>query len=324
MGTAHCRVPETRVVEGAFTSLLGATDAPGRVVVLSRQPNVYTSTSLSEIIRCELPDGRELELFCKYGAPRAGDSYGHQGGVPYEVLVYRHVLDPLKSSVPTFFGAYIDAPGGRTWLVIEHVAGSLRMSRTADPLAMPHAARWIGEFHRRHEDRTADDEMSFLTRYDFAFYEGWARRTERFAASLRSRYPWLSSLCEGFPQLIPALMAAPSTIIHGECYPENILVRDGAVYPVDWESAAIAAGEIDLASLTERWSKEVAEQCELAYRSARWPQGFPHYDADRTLAIAQLYLHLRWLGDRPERTIARNSRWRFAALRSLGEQIGVI
>jgi len=198
------------------------------------------------------------------------------------------------------------------------------MSRTADPLAMPRAARWIGEFHRRHEDRAADDEMSFLTRYDYAFYEGWARRTARFAAPLQSRYPWISSLCEGFPHLIPALLAAPSTIIHGECYPENILVRDGAVYPVDWESAAIATGEIDLASLTERWPKGVAEQCELAYRSARWPQGFPPYEMGRTLAVARLYLHLRWLGDRPERTSARSARWRFAALRSLGEQMGVL
>src|SRR6266516_4325328 len=324
MATAHCRAPETHVVEGAFTSLLGTADAPSRVVVLSRRRNIQTSTSLSEVIRCELPDGRELELFCKYGASPAGDSYGHRGGVPYEVLVYRHVLDQSQSSAPAFFGAHTDAPGGQTWLVIEHIAGSLRMTQTDDALAMPRAARWIGEFHRQHEDRAADDEMSFLTRYDYAFYEGWARRTARFAAPLRARYLWLSSLCEEFPRLATVLLAAPSTIIHGECYPKNILVRDGAVYPVDWESAAIAAGEIDLASLTERWPKEVTEQCELAYRSARWPQRFPHYDADRTLAVARLYLHLRWLGDRPERTIARNSRWRFAALRSLGEQIGLI
>src|SRR6266542_6845097 len=108
MATAHSRLPETHLVEGAFASLLGAADASGRVVVLSRRRNIYRSTSLSEVIRCELPDGRELELFCKYGASRAGDSYGHQGGVPYEVLVYRHVLEPRQASVRTCFGAHID------------------------------------------------------------------------------------------------------------------------------------------------------------------------------------------------------------------------
>ena len=323
MDTPHPRLPAKHVLEGAFTSLLGAVDAPGPVRVLSRRRNIYTSTSLSEVIRCELPDRRELELFCKYGTPRA-DSFGHRGGLSYEVLVYRNVLDPLQSSVPNFFGAHTDATCGQTWLFIEHIAGGERLNRTPDPLAMPRAARWIGEFHRQHEEHAANDKMSFLTRYDHAFYEGWARRTARFAAPLQSRYPWLSRLCEGFPHLAAVLLAAPSTIIHGECYPENILVRDEAIYPVDWESAAIAAGEIDLASLTERWPREVIEQCELAYRTARWPQGSPQYETGRTLAVARVYLHLRWLGNRPERTNSCNERWRFEALRSLGEQMGVL
>jgi hypothetical protein len=322
--TARYQLPVSHAVEDAFTSLLSPADALGRVTILSRRRNVYSTTSPSEVIRCKLPDGREMELFCKYGASRDRDSHGHRRGVPYEALVYRRILHPSQSSVPALFGAYVDAPRGQTWLVIENIAGGWRMDRTPDPLAMSRAARWIGEFHRQLEERATADEMSFLTRYDCAFYEGWARRTVRFAAPLLSRYPWLTTLCEGFPRVASVLLAPHPTIIHGECYPQNILVRDGAVYPVDWESAAIGPGEIDLASLTERWPREIAEQCEVAYRYARWPQGLPDYETDRTLAAARLYLHLRWLGDQPGRTNARTTRWRFSALRGLGEQLGLL
>jgi len=112
------------------------------------------------------------------------------------------------------------------------------------------------------------------------------------------------------------------TIIHGEYYPKNVLYRDGIIYPVDWESAAIAAGEIDLACLTDRWPADTVRECERAYQQSRWPDGAPAAFAQR-LAAARLYIHLRWLGDRPEWT-TRQQYWRFDHLRSVGEQLGLI
>jgi hypothetical protein len=58
-----------------------------------------------------------------------------------------------------------------------------------------------------------------------------------------------------------------------------------AIYPVDWESAAVAAGEIDLAALTEGWPPGFVEQCELEYQRARWPEG-PPTGFERRLAAA--------------------------------------
>ena len=71
--------------------------------------------------------------------------------------------------------------------------------------------------------------------------------------------------------------------------------------PIDWESAALAAGEIDLASLTWGWDDDLASLCEQEYCLARWPDGTPDDFALR-LTAARVFLHLRWLGDAEKRT----------------------
>jgi aminoglycoside phosphotransferase (APT) family kinase protein len=167
--------------------------------------------------------------------------------------------------------------------------------------------------------------MSFLKRYDAEYYLGWAHRTALLAGPLHARLPWLATLCQRFEILVPLLLAPPPTIIHGEYYGRNILVQDGIVYPVDWESAAIAAGEIDLASLTDQWPSSITEECELAYQHARWPQGTP-IEFERRLAAARLYLHFRWLGELRDGNTAGSGRFerRFDEMRSLGEELHLI
>jgi hypothetical protein len=95
------------------------------------------------------------------------------------------------------------------------------------------------------------------------------------------------------------------------------------VYPIDWESAAVAAGEIDLASLTEGWPAGYARQYERAYRKARWPNGAPA-DFERRLAAARLYLAFRWLANKPDRPPAADDLWYFRQLRSAGRRLGLI
>jgi thiamine kinase-like enzyme len=114
-----------------------------------------------------------------------------------------------------------------------------------------------------------------------------------------------------------------STVIHGEFYPKNVLFHDGTIYPVDWESAAIGAAEIDLAALIEGWPAETVQACTQEYKGARWPTGVP-VDFERRLAGARLYLQFRWLGDQPDWTVAESSLWRFEQLHSIGEQLGLI
>ncbi len=118
-------------------------------------------------------------------------------------------------------------------------------------------------------------------------------------------------------------MLEPPAIIHGEYYPNNILFCQGTIYPVDWEAAAVAIGEIDLVSLMEGWPPEFVRKAKVEYQSARWPAG-PPADFERKLETAQLYWLFRWLGDRPDWTHQKKALKRFERLRSIGERLGLI
>ena len=68
---------------------------------------------------------------------------------------------------------------------------------------------------------------------------------------------------------------------------------------IDWESAALAAGEIDLAGLTWGWDDDLVALCEQEYCLTRWPDGTPADFALR-LTAARVFLHLCRLGEADE------------------------
>ena len=184
------------------------------------------------------------------------------------------------------------------------------------------SAAWSGRFHAEQEKRCNDPALSFLIDYDATYYARWARRTAENAAATQAEYPWLNELCRRWEETLLELLALPRTVIHGEYYPKNILLHEGAVYPVDWESAALARGEIDLAALTDHGDPEIVLRCEAAYRSARWPEGPPPEFA-RAMDVARLYIHLRWLGATAGPKLRRRFR-RYEEARVLGERLGLI
>jgi hypothetical protein len=222
----------------------------------------------------------------------------------------------------TFYGAIKDPPSGETWLVLEYLTEGMRVSKMPHPDAMSMAASWIGRFHATGEARLLDLPGALLRTYDIDYYLGWARRTLLFADAFRSPFPWLSRVCDGYENRVADLLTARPVVVHGEFTPHNILMSGGAIFPVDWESAAMGAGEIDLAILTDSWPEVLTGQCELEYERARWPGGTPSSFRE-TLMTARLYCQFRWLGARPEWTTDQRSLWRFAQLRSLGEALGL-
>jgi hypothetical protein len=289
----------------------------------------HVASYFSEIVECRLARGQTLRLFCKYSGvgPDAGhgqSGHGHWRGVEYEAEVYRQVLQRSPATTPIFYGADRDELTGQTALFIEYLERSWRLNRHPEPIeAMVWAARWLGQFHAANEVLLAEGSWPFLTRYDKDYYLAWARRTAQFAGHQHDRFPWLAPLCAGFEDAIELLLTSPPAVIHAEYYPLNILCREGSVYPIDWESAAVAAGEIDFAALTENWPDEVVRRSRNEYLMARWPGG-PPPGFDRTVAAAQVFLHLRWLGDLPGCDLREDRFWRFEALRRVGEQLGVI
>lgn len=316
MSEVHKYVPSTPMLEEGLRAIFANGTVGGRLAVVARSSNVYSSTAPSEIVKCRLGDGREMRLLCKYSLGPGGNSFGHRGGGPYEAMIYRHILQPLEASAPVLHGVRLDRATQSTWLVLEYVDGFSRgMSRDSMFLA----AVWAAAFHRAAE--ALRPYPAALAVYDPSYYRGWAARTEEFAAAAGKRRAWLAKICVSFAEHGPDLLGARPTVIHGEYYPHNVLSRHHReIHPVDWESAALAAGEIDLASLTEGWPPAYASRCEALYRQVRWPGGAPS-DFGRALAAARVYLALRWLGESPEQTASRISRPYFEQLQRQGQEL---
>ena len=63
---------------------------------------------------------------------------------------------------------------------------------------------------------------------------------------------------------------------------------------MDWETAAIGPGEIDLAVFTFDWDMEELHELEAAYVDARWG-GEPPADFDERMLAARLYVSFHWI-----------------------------
>jgi len=324
MTTLISDLPDLDVLTSALTSVFSDNgSARGAITAIHRASNVYASTFPSEILRCTFDDGTELELMCKYQTGSNYDGHGHWGELAYEAMVYCDVLRSSCLSAPKFFGVYRNNLADQTLLAIEYLDNTLRINKLPQPETMGAAARWIGRFHAQHERNSGAYARLQLKQYDADYYVGWAKRTSKFAGSLHQRFSWLASLCDRFDDLVAPLLAADQTIIHGEYQPHNILSRDGIIYPIDWQSAALAAGEIDLVALTDGfWSEEIVNHCIDEYKQERWPAGAPA-SFEQALGAAQLYWPMRWLGDLAELTTDESLLWRFDQLRAASERLGV-
>jgi Phosphotransferase enzyme family len=316
-------LPDLHALTDGLAAALRGSAMGGPLAIVRREPAACPGTFPIEILTCRFADGSQRQIVCKYGRDRNGATHGHRGGVALEARVYRHLLASLHLSSPAFYGAFDVAATGDTWLFIEYLDGSRRLDDTPGSAALVGAAEWIGRFHALARAQPMAARTTAVRAYDARYYRGWVERTAALAGHLRRPPPWLAALTGRFEAFVTPLLAAESTVVHGEYYPKNILVRDGIIHPIDWESAAVAAGEIDLASLTERWPAEKVRRCEIDYQRARWPEGAPAA-FERTLAAARLYLHFRWLGERVEWTTREKNHWRFDAMQDLAEQLGLI
>ncbi len=319
MPTSFSLPADLGTLRGGLTSVLrsqGLTD--DLVMVIDRQPNDYASGSPSEIVTCRLADGSQLQLLCKYQA----EDWGAWSDVAYEAEVYRHILQPLQAGTPAFYGAHTEMESGRTWLILEYIGEAISLNELADPAATAQAALWLGRFHAASEALLGEMRGAFLKVYDADYYLRYARQALQCVSSHHQHYPWLVTLYQRFEELAGELFASQPTVVHGDFHLSNVLFRDGAIYPVDWEVAGVSAGELDLVSLTEGWP-EVEKPCELEYQRARWPAGAPANFA-RRIEAARLAWYFYKLGYRRDWTASQDAVWELEALRAVGERLALI
>jgi aminoglycoside phosphotransferase (APT) family kinase protein len=263
--------------------------------VVDRRPNVYRSTFPSEIATCRFDDGVERNLFIKGYIPGIHDGFGYWRGGPYEARVYDDVLARLGAGTPQLFGSWSDPTTGHTFLALEHVEG-LRLDRSP-PERLVDAAQWLAALHRDGLPIAATHPS--IRRYDETFFRGWSARARASLRVLRPGARWMDALVKRFEEeLVPRLLTSAPAFIHGEPYPENVIVDRARICVVDWQSAAIGPGVIDLASLTEgHWPPRLAREAIEAYVRARAFEG--DEDIDAALEAAHLYWAMRWLGGEP-------------------------
>jgi Phosphotransferase enzyme family len=292
-----------------------------KVTLLKREKNIQESTFPSEVVTCRTECGHNFKLMFKYYSERGNEAFGHRGGVKYEADVYQYLLGDCPATLPQHYGIYKEKSGDYASLILEFLDKSVRVNKSSDPMAMRKAARWVGEFHMLNQTRINDPKLDFLKKYNAEYYFGWSKRTMHYARKVNRAPSWLRQVCDRFDQVVELLTSAEQTIIHGEYSPKNILIYGGKIYPVDWESAAIAPGEIDLALLTDQWPEDSKRALENEYLVARWPDeknnGF-----DKMMCASRIYVQLRWLGNHPEETASDTCR--FQMLHFASEEFGLL
>ena len=265
--------------------------------IVNREPAPSASTFPGEVFICRLADGGERPVLCKYGVSSCHDTEGHGGGPAYEALVYREILSRSELRRPEFLGCYEHPVSGETWLFLEYLADAVRLDESSEPWeSVARATQWAARFHEEQAKRL-DNPTPELRVYDEAYYLRWPRRVAGFASG--DDLAWLRRVCEIFEGHVEAMTRSAQTVIHGEFTVHNVLCTDSSICPVDWESAAIAPGVIDLASMTEGWPAELAERCVSEYKSTLSPNETPSEFAS-LLDVARVYWSLRWLGHKSD------------------------
>jgi Phosphotransferase enzyme family len=325
--------PDTQSLCLGLRSVLGVSDA-GELTILERERNPYSSGSLGEIVTCRCGDGNPARLLVKYAQYPDAARFRHPSDeqfvvgswsdVPYEAEVYRHVLEPLRLSTPKFYGTYQEPGSGRLWLVLEYFENAIPLDELFNDSDIGLASNWLGRFHAVSEHcLTNKASLPSLKNRDASYYSAFATRALAHVGRLGQSFSWLPDLCSSFEDFAASIWILRPTIIHGDYYRHNILVRGGNIHPVDWEQAAIDLGEIDLACLTYRWPANITQCCELEYQKNRWPQGSPD-DFETVLNAARLTLYLDETRNVPNWT-DRGERLTFSQeMRSLGERLGLI
>ena len=225
-----------------------------------------------------------------------------------EIRAYRELLADAGLGTPEFYGESTDPATGRHWLFIENVEGDV-LWQVGELETWAAAARWLAGLHERFAG--TDPLPGFLLRYDRDLWRRWIDARGGLRARRRSAArgaPASASVCCAWPApttpVVDRLAALPSTVIHGEFYPSNVLVGHGSdpaarrIAPIDWEVAAAGPGLLDLAALTTGWEAPDSAGIESAYRD-RYESPTGGQPFEEALAACRLHLAVQWLAWEP-------------------------
>lgn len=286
-----------------------ATSIGDGTAILDRRPFPYRSTFPLEELTVRMSDRTERSLIFKDLSRRGTTDPVWQVKAPFlqdpqrEIEVYREVLGPGGLTAPECVAVVTDQDLDQYWLFLEKVEGEL-LWQIGDLDVWRAAAHWLADMHASFADRTRGLPRRLLV-HDREYHRRWIDRARRLARWPEASngddrdFGWLAGRCR---QVLDWLIEQPTTFLHGEFYPSNIVIEstdDGVrVRPVDWEMAAVGPGLLDLAALASgAWGEREREALATAYREALPSELRPPLEMLREgLDRCRLLLAVQWLG----------------------------
>jgi len=309
-------VPTSLLYESLETVLSNYFGRKRSIRQLRRRYSAYSSSYALENLELELDRGEHLRLVFKNLSPGSVLKTARQvrPGFIYhperEIEIYRHILDPKRLGTPICYGAVEVPELERYWLFLERVDGPLLWQRGRLE-RWEQAAGWLAMLHTQYRGKRGNGNApwrKYLARYDEHMLTTWLMRAEEFLRrdGDNSREVWrrFTRLASRYDEVIARVLDLPMSLIHGEFFPSNVILRPGRrgweICPVDWEMAAIGPGLIDLAALTAgNWSAEQKRKLVAAYREGLrtangWLPSIP--ELFEAVAYCQLHLSIQLLG----------------------------
>jgi hypothetical protein len=286
-------------------------DREASVVSMFRRPWEYATSAPLELITIVTADGQERDFVLKHLGPRHMSEQVRRAKPSFvidwrrEIEVYRRLMTPLRIG-PTLIGSRIAPETDTYWLLLEHVPGP-RLFEVGEQAAWAATAYWLGAFHARTDptETAAVRHDAGLIDCDRAWHRAWIDRALLFLGThgpSRSRHDGkaLRWLAERYDTVIDHLLSLPSTLIHGEFYPTNVIITgaEGEFLPcpIDWETASVGPGVLDLAALTAgEWRDQDRLDMTAAYLAGSGMR-IPIDDLFESAQYAHIQLAVQWLG----------------------------
>jgi hypothetical protein len=279
--------------------------------------SAYASSATLLNVHLTLAGGERLRVVYKLGDPNGQIPAAR--GVKPEVVYDAGREAWMYESVLAHDG-FADAPrllsSGRVrhgghWLLMEW-AGSVDLSQVGAREVWCQAASQLARMHVWGETRVGDLAHESLVRWDDPQVNmWWARRACRFQAEFclmgGVTVDPLAPLWRRYRVVAQRLAGMPKTLVHGDFNASNVLVTPGPagkrIRIIDWETAGIGPGLLDLASLISgRLPKGHRAAMVAAYRANLAGSSLSALSADEfddALTWSRLALAVRWLGWSP-------------------------
>ena len=282
-----------------------ALSRPCRVVSVSRRPSEHATLFPAEQVMVTLADGERITLFVKHAGDEQADHPDKQRR-DRETLVYERLLeaDPALPA-PSYYASHLHPSTGRRSLHLEWLDDwNLRYH------ALEHwftAARRLADLHAHFaRDPVRLCACDFLLRLDGPYFTAWA---ERAATALRPACPDLHArlvtLVNAYGAVARCLASQPPTLVHNDLAPKNVVAVRGlsaaAIFFIDWETAGIGCGLLDLVHLKYGLGHEADAAMVEAYRAqagSLLPAGEREFA--RLLAACELHKTLYRLAHAPQ------------------------